>query len=93
MNTNLKLLSDLELEVSLKQVVHDERLKTTEVLEHLKECFTRRLFAKRGQSSLFEYAVEVLGYSPGAAQRRIQSMRLMKELPEVKITSKKVPYP
>jgi hypothetical protein len=33
--------------------------------------------------SLFDYAVGELGYSEGAAARRIQAMRLMTEIPEV----------
>ena len=81
---NLKILSDEELEVSTKRVIVEERLKTTEVLEHIREVELRRLFAKRGMSSLFEYAVKALGYSEGAAHRRIQTMRLAGAIPEIK---------
>ncbi len=56
----------------------------TEILEYLKECDLRRLYSKRGYSSLFEFTVKVLGYSEGAAHRRIKSMRLMKAVPEIK---------
>jgi 5-methylcytosine-specific restriction endonuclease McrA len=36
-----------------------------------------------GYPSLFEFATRELGYSAGAAFRRIQSMRLLKDLPEL----------
>ena len=81
---NLKLLSDGELEHFTKQAALQERLKMTEVLEYLKECDLRRLYSKRGYSSLFEFTVKVLGYSEGAAHRRIKSMRLMKTVPQIK---------
>ncbi len=44
----------------------------------------RRLYAKFGASSLHEFRVRVLGYSEGAAHRRISAMRCMVSVPEVK---------
>ena len=38
---------------------------------------------QKGYSSMFAYLREDLGYSEGAAQRRLQAMRLLKELPEI----------
>jgi len=63
--------------------VNDERKLLTEVLWHLREVEQRRLYSARGFSSLFEYAVKDLAYSEGAAFRRINAMRLLKDLPEV----------
>ncbi|MFL5814263.1 MAG: HNH endonuclease [Bdellovibrionia bacterium] len=41
----------------------------------------RRLFASLGYSSLFDYATKELGYCAASACRRIDAMRLLKELP------------
>ncbi len=42
------------------------------------------LFLKLGYSSLFEFVTKELGLSESAAQRRIQCMRLMQDLPETR---------
>ncbi len=60
-----------------------ERVLSLEVLQHLREIERRSLYAERGYPSLFEYAVQELKYSQGAAHRRIASMRLLKEIPEM----------
>jgi hypothetical protein len=80
---NLSHLSDSELLVSTQNLVQEERRLTTEVLWHIREVEKRRLFASRGYSSLFEYVVHELGYSEAAASRRINSMRLLKEIPQI----------
>ena len=79
---NLKTLSDEALSNQLLTLVQEERKLIVAVLHHLREVERRRLFAARGYPSLFAYCVKVLGYSEGSAQRRITSMRLLKELPE-----------
>jgi hypothetical protein len=81
--TNLKDLSSQELLTNTKHLVAREREVTTQVLWHLREIECRRLFAQLGFSSLFEYAVKELGYSEASAARRIQAMRLLRDLPEV----------
>ena len=80
---NLKNLSDEALLSKTKELVSEERKITTQVLHHLREVERRKLFLARGFPSLFEYAVRELGYSESSAQRRISSMRLMQELPEI----------
>lgn len=81
---DLKNLNDNEIENKLIQLTRQERQLTTTILEHLKEVDERKLFAKRGYPSLFSYCTEHLCYSEGAASRRISSMRLLKECPEVR---------
>lgn len=81
---SLKELNDNELERKLLHLTHQERQLTTTILEHLKEIDERKLFAKRGYPSLFSYCTDCVGYSEGAASRRISSMRLLKECPEVR---------
>ena len=51
-------------------------------LRHLAEIDSRKLFFKQGFFSLFDYAVRELGYSEGAAYRRIKAMKLCREIPE-----------
>ena len=80
---NIKNLSDEALLIKTRELVAEERSVTLEILRHLREVERRRLYAGRSYPSLFEYATRELGYSEGAAQRRISSMRLLKELPEL----------
>ena len=56
-------------------VLHEQALQLA-VLDHLREIHTRHLHLRLGFSSLFDYAVRELGYSEGAAWRRIKAMRL-----------------
>jgi hypothetical protein len=79
----LQKLSDKSLHEQLKGLVSQERGIQVQILTHLKEVERRKLFCDYKRSSLFEYAVTELGYSEAEAHRRIQAMRLMKEIPEV----------
>jgi hypothetical protein len=56
---------------------------TVRVLHHLREVERRRLFASLGYSSLFDYTTRELGYCAASACRRIDAMRLLKEMPEL----------
>jgi 5-methylcytosine-specific restriction endonuclease McrA len=80
---NLKHLSDEALLSQTKGSVSREREMTLLVLHHLKEVERRRLFATLGYSSLFDYATRELGYCAAAACRRIDAMRLLKEMPKL----------
>ena len=60
-----------------------EKETTTEIIRHLAEVDRRRLYASEGFSSLFDYAVNKLGYSNSAATRRIKVARAGVRLPEV----------
>lgn len=80
----IKTLSDPDLIQSLKSAVAEERRQTTLVLDLLREVDRRRLYADYGYSSLWEFCVRELKYSEGAASRRIASMRLVRELPDLK---------
>ncbi|MES2769561.1 MAG: hypothetical protein V4596_10500 [Bdellovibrionota bacterium] len=79
---NYKHLSDIDLEISLKQSVADETHHKIIVLHKLAELERRRLYSKN-YPSLFEYCLKVLKYSSASAQRRIDSMRAMKLIPEL----------
>ena len=79
---NYKHLSDIELEKTLKDSVQEENKLKIQILHLLAEVERRRLYSKQ-HPSLFEYCVKVLKYSSAAAQRRIDSMRAMKLIPEL----------
>ncbi len=83
MTTEVQRLSDNLLLETLKGLAQQERELTVRVLRHLREVERRYLFARLGYSSLYEYVVKELGYSEGAAHRRIASMRLLRDLPEL----------
>ena len=78
----IKQLSNKELLSQTKFLVQKERSVHIQVLRHLAEIDSRKLFFKQGFFSLFDYAVRELGYSEGAAYRRIKAMKLCRELPE-----------
>jgi hypothetical protein len=65
-------------------LAREERRITVELIEHLREIERRMLYAELGYGSLHDFCVKRLGLSEGSAQRRIQAMRLARELPEVK---------
>ena len=78
----IKQLSNKELLSHTKLLVQKERNIHIKVLRHLAEIDSRKLFFRQGFFSLFDYAVRELGYSEGAAYRRIKAMKLCRELPE-----------
>ncbi len=78
-NTNL---SDKQLEDRLKLSVAKEMEMKIQILHLLAEVERRRLYSQT-HPSLFEYCVKVLKYSGGSAQRRIDTMRAMKLMPEI----------
>ncbi len=80
---DLRSLSDDLLLKGTLQLAQKERETTLEVLHHFREVDRRSLFATLAYPSLFEYAVKELKYSASAANRRIASMRLLRELPEI----------
>jgi hypothetical protein len=77
-------LSDDELIAKLRGHVVEERRVVTVILEYLREVDRRRLYADAGYPSLWDFCIRELGYSEGAASRRINSMRLLRDLPELK---------
>lgn len=80
---NLKYLTDTELLKELEKCVQQERQFSIRVLHHLKEVDRRRLYSDQGCKSLFDYVTSKLGYSAGAAYRRVQAARMLAEIPEI----------
>ena len=79
---NLRQLTDERLLSNTKRLASNEREIMIQVLHHLLEVNRRKVFSPRFKS-LFEYATTELGYSADQASRRLDAMRLLKELPEI----------
>ena len=80
---NLNHLSDSELHEKTKSLARKEREILTQVLWHLQEVDRRKLFSAMKYRSLHEYATKELGYAEDQAYRRINAMRLLREVPEI----------
>src|SRR6185436_11889542 len=78
----LKKLNDQTLLGDLKTLVQQERELVTKILKYLLEVENRKLYLKRGYSSMFKFCLAELKYSNAEAQIRIQAMRLLRTLPQ-----------
>ncbi len=74
--TTVSALSDDRLLARTKELSGIEHHLEVVVIDHLREIQKRRLYLRRGFSSLFDYTVRELGYSDAAAWRRLKAMRL-----------------
>ncbi len=79
----LQSLSDRQLLQQTQQLVQKEREILSEILQHLKEVERRKLYSDLDYSSLFEYCLRELKYSEAQAGRRLQALKLIRELPQV----------
>ena len=82
--TTVSALSDDRLLERTKELSGIEHHLEVVVIDHLREIHKRRLYLRRGYSSLFDYAVRELGYSDAAAWRRIKAMRLCADVEGVR---------
>ncbi|WII70902.1 HNH endonuclease [Bdellovibrio sp. 22V] len=53
------------------------------ILLHIAEIEERKLFAELGFDGMYSYLTRGLGYSEGSAYRRLQSARLLKQVPSI----------
>ena len=82
--STVSALSDDRLLERTKELSGIEHHLEVVVIDHLREIQKRRLYLRRGFSSLFDYAVRELGYSDAAAWRRIKAMRLCADIDGVR---------
>ena len=75
--------TDEKLLILTKRAAQKEKQSTLELLQYLIQVDERRAYATLSCSSLFEYVVKVLGYSESQAAERVNSVRLMRTIPEV----------
>ena len=76
-------LDDGALARGLRSAVDRERIATAEVLVHIAEFDSRRLYAPAGYPSMRAYCMEELGYSEDAAAKRIHAARTAREFPAI----------
>src|SRR5690606_30720709 len=76
-------MSHLEFHNKFKKLAQAERELLVEIIRVIQECDARRIYLELGYPNLFTYMVQGLGYSEGAAQRRIDAARLSREIPAV----------
>jgi hypothetical protein len=77
-------MTNEEIKEKLTQLVATERKITNEILDLLVTAMERRSFLEFGFSNIFIWLTEGLGYSAGAAHRRIEAARMVRSAPEVK---------
>jgi 5-methylcytosine-specific restriction endonuclease McrA len=65
-------------------LVKEERRLTGLIIENLQKISDSKLFLEMGYSSLFQYCTKALGYSEASAYRRIEAVKVMRVVPEVK---------
>lgn len=68
----------------IKKLVSIERRIGVEILELLYEIEARKAYTELKYDGLFTYCVRELGFSDAQAYQRIQAMRALKDLPELK---------
>jgi hypothetical protein len=80
---NTFTLTDSELLQKTKAASKNEKQATLELLKYLLQVDERRAYATLACSSLFEYVHKILGYSEMQTSERVNSVRLMRTIPEV----------
>ena len=78
---DLKSLSDDELLRCLSEVLAQSRRAEWVLVAHIAEVDARRLFAREGSPSMFQYCLDVLNLSESEAYRRIAAARLSRSYP------------
>jgi hypothetical protein len=84
MKNDLRLLTNELLWTSVHSARRREREVLKELLEVLLEVDRRGLHLKKGYASLWAFLTEGLGYEPASAHRRLQALRAVKAVPEIK---------
>jgi hypothetical protein len=77
----IKSSADQNLLLNLSKLFESERKTTRFVLLHLLEVESRKLYAKRGFDSLFRMLVVDFKQSETSANRRLQAMRILRDVP------------
>ncbi len=80
---NLKNLDDDTLLKNTEDAALTVRESITKLLHYLAEVQSRRLFARVGCNSLFDYCVRVLHMGQGEAARRVNASRALTDFPEL----------
>ena len=85
---DLSHLTDSILLSDMKELVRQELKLNTAILWHLREIDVRKLYSDLKLPSLWAYVTRELGYSEGAAHRRITAARALKQMPSLEMKIK-----
>jgi 5-methylcytosine-specific restriction endonuclease McrA len=85
---SLKTMNDDQINRNLLTLAQRERELIGEILRYLREVETRKLYLKRGHSSLFTYLVNELGYAESTAYQRISALKMMRETRDRKLLNR-----
>lgn len=80
---NYKALSNEELIEKTMRTVRVEHAATAEVIRLFQEIADRKLYTKYGYPGIYEMAIKHFGYCAASAMRRINAMKLVREVPEI----------
>lgn len=78
-------LSNEQLHVKARELVHEERERLLDLLEVLATIDERRAYRDLQCASLYEYCVASLGLSEAAAYRRIRAVRAIRLFPPIAV--------
>ena len=86
---NLRKCTNLQLLADTRRCFNKEREINAEMIEYLAEIERRKCYLEYGCSSLYVFCTKELGYSGGAAYRRVDAVKLALRIPELpeKITT------
>jgi hypothetical protein len=79
---NLTAISNNELMQLTEKEIRNERNSTLKIIKHFQEIYDRKLFLEFGFSSFYDMATKHFGYCAGSAMRRINAMKLVREMPQ-----------
>jgi len=67
----------------LETLAKVERRISVKILRHLMEMEKRRIHLDMGYTSLFVFLTKHLKYSDGSAYRRIEAMKILRDVPDL----------
>lgn len=80
---NLKIVSNEELISRAETEVRLERESTLKIIKLFQEIYDRKLYLDRGFPNFYEMVTKHFGYCASSAMRRINAMKLIREIPQV----------
>jgi hypothetical protein len=80
---SLTKLSAAELLAALRRLVADDRHLTADLVAHLGEVDSRRLYLQAACPSMFSYCVDILHFSEDQAFKRIRAARAARDFPAI----------
>jgi hypothetical protein len=83
MDTALTRLTNDDLIASLRSLVSRSNQLEADIIEHIQEVETRRLYLDCAFSSLFVFCTDALGFAEGAAFNRIEVARAARRIPQM----------